>query len=780
MIYDFNTKNESFINVHILLKELGIQNNLFHLTLFNQNLAGIDPHNPNLPLEIKMMIIEEAHNNFWYFYRELLRIPQAGSENGGKFILSYSTIILLYLMYYNKNFIIIQSRQSGKTFIVNAETGRVFNLENNKVYGSAGINLGMVNYAERSLLKNLEQIDNILNLLPEYLRFHKKVFNEKTMEYTDRKDRSNAQRVYENKSNRNKIYTYVLGDSEDKAKVAARGDSISILSIDEMNFLKHNITLIGSAIPATKTEMKSAALNNLPYGIRMMTTPDVNTKHGRAIEDLIDHKFINWEPQFFDLTIDELNKMIKEHSDITGFDIFRVEYGYDELGYSDEWLSEARKNITPDQFKSEVLLLREGGSTLSPFSRETLVTYRTKLDESFAYKAHFDWNVKDEEEDFNQNSIQFTIYPQEGYICNDDMDFADYLKQYKDTGIVLGIDPSQGTNNDNLSLVFLNAKTTKMIASLYRDDLTVNHTYVIVSKLIQDIIDPNLIPFVINNESTGIGLGLTQRFAQRSHIEKYLMIHPKNENNSYGDKDDQITKEFKIKGKKGKYIYGWKNTASTRDDMITIILEAVNNRHDAFLDEDLYREVCDLISVRNSSGKVKVIAAADCHDDFLFGVGIALEPILRYPDILEAKFGIIVEPTQWILTDGSTVLNPITKRKSRVEVFLKEMNGVYYNEYYDNKTGLLLDKDTAFMIMEKESEYTDIIDNKSSNETDKEIEDLIDRRNLNKPVDIIAGEYRPNLTNEDYYDQIAWGSNDNNFNEDNLYVDYWSVNNGEY
>ena len=108
------------------------------------------------------------------------------------------------------------------------------------------------------------------------------------------------------------------------------------------------------------------------------------------------------------------------------------------------------------------------------------------------------------------------------------------------------------------------------------------------------------------------------------------------------------------------------------------------------------------------------------------------------------------------------------------------MNGVYYNEYYDNKTGLLLDKDTAFMIMEKESEYTDIIDNKSSNETDKEIEDLIDRRNLNKPVDIIAGEYRPNLTNEDYYDQIAWGSNDNNFNEDNLYVDYWSVNNGDY
>lgn len=782
MIHDFNTTNESFLNMHLLLKALGIENNKFHLVLFDEGLAGIDPYTPNLPLEIKLRITEEAHNNFWYFYRELLRIPQAGSENGGKFILSYSTIILLYLLFHNKNFIIIQSRQSGKTFIVNAETGRVFNFENNKVYGSAGINLGMVNYAERSLLKNLEQIDNILNLMPDYLRFHKKVFNEKTGEYTDRKDRSNAQRVYENKSNRNKIYTYVLGDSEDKAKVAARGDSISILSIDEMNFLKHNITLIGSAIPATKAEMKSAALNKLPYGVRMMTTPDVDSKHGRAIEDLIDHKFINWNDSYFDLSIEELNNVIKEHSDVTGFDIFRVEYGYEELGYSDEWLREARMNITPEQFKSEVLLIREGGSTLSPFSRETLVTYRSKLDDSYAYKAYFDWNSNNEEEEFNQNSLEFTIYPENGYVCSDEMDFKEFLTQYKDVGISLGIDSSQGTNNDNTAFVFLNAKTTKMIASLYRDDLTVNHAYVITSKLIQDIIDPEMIKFSINNESTGIGLGLSQRFAKRAHIEKYLMIRPKMENNSYDNgKDDQITKEFNIKGKKGKYIYGWKNTGATRDEMINTILEAITTRHDAFLDEDLYREVCDLIATKSSSGKVKVIAAAGCHDDFLFALGTALEPITKFPEIMEARFGIKVDPTQWILVDGSTVLNPITKRKSRVEVFLKEMNGVYYNEYYDIKTGVLLDKDTAMAIMDKESEYTDIIDSNSTNTTDEEIENLINKRDTSKPVDVIAGEYRPHLTNSEYFNQMGWSSNEDNYgNENNLYMDYWSVNNGEY
>ena len=99
MIYDFTTQNESFINMSLLLEELGIQNNKFHLVLHNEKLMGVDPRDPALPAEIKMMVMEEAHNNFWYYFRELLRIPQAGSPTGGKFILSYSTISLLYLMY---------------------------------------------------------------------------------------------------------------------------------------------------------------------------------------------------------------------------------------------------------------------------------------------------------------------------------------------------------------------------------------------------------------------------------------------------------------------------------------------------------------------------------------------------------------------------------------------------------------------------------------------------------------------------------------------------------
>ena len=48
--YQMNTKNESFIFMHRYLKARGIRNNRFHLLLYDQDLANVDPYDPNLPI----------------------------------------------------------------------------------------------------------------------------------------------------------------------------------------------------------------------------------------------------------------------------------------------------------------------------------------------------------------------------------------------------------------------------------------------------------------------------------------------------------------------------------------------------------------------------------------------------------------------------------------------------------------------------------------------------------------------------------------------------------
>ena len=71
---DFTTKNKSALNLNVLLKKLGVKNNEEHLQIFNPQLIGVDPWDPLLKDNVKLAIIEECMHNYWYVYREVLRI----------------------------------------------------------------------------------------------------------------------------------------------------------------------------------------------------------------------------------------------------------------------------------------------------------------------------------------------------------------------------------------------------------------------------------------------------------------------------------------------------------------------------------------------------------------------------------------------------------------------------------------------------------------------------------------------------------------------------------
>ena len=43
--------------------------------LYDEDLKGVDPHDPNLTKEYKLKIIIESQKNPWYFIREVMRIP---------------------------------------------------------------------------------------------------------------------------------------------------------------------------------------------------------------------------------------------------------------------------------------------------------------------------------------------------------------------------------------------------------------------------------------------------------------------------------------------------------------------------------------------------------------------------------------------------------------------------------------------------------------------------------------------------------------------------------
>lgn len=74
MVYDYSTKNKSFLEINFILKNEGISNNAFHLALNNLKLQGVDPYDEDLTPDQKLMILKECHDNIFYFLREVARV----------------------------------------------------------------------------------------------------------------------------------------------------------------------------------------------------------------------------------------------------------------------------------------------------------------------------------------------------------------------------------------------------------------------------------------------------------------------------------------------------------------------------------------------------------------------------------------------------------------------------------------------------------------------------------------------------------------------------------
>ena len=113
--YHMSTTNKSFLEVSQYLKDSGIMNHKFMLVLIDPDLARIDPHDPNLSTMMKTKVLKECLYNPWYFFREVVRIPDSGQATGVKFALSRGNLALLFCLMMNLNTFLEMPRQTGKT-----------------------------------------------------------------------------------------------------------------------------------------------------------------------------------------------------------------------------------------------------------------------------------------------------------------------------------------------------------------------------------------------------------------------------------------------------------------------------------------------------------------------------------------------------------------------------------------------------------------------------------------------------------------------------------------
>jgi hypothetical protein len=201
--YQTTTDNVSFLKLYRILKDLGIQQNKFHLKLYDAGLATIDPHDPDLSREWKARVLKEVKQNFWYFIREIVRIPVAGGIKS--YELHRGNLALSWCLMNNINTIIELPRQNYKS--ISAVVVYLW------LYNFATINSEMMlmnkRYEDSKL--NLRRIKEIREELPEYLRL-----------IDERKDQNNLTYL-ESSLNKNKLVAKPTATDESSADGLGRG-----------------------------------------------------------------------------------------------------------------------------------------------------------------------------------------------------------------------------------------------------------------------------------------------------------------------------------------------------------------------------------------------------------------------------------------------------------------------------------------------------------------------------------------------------------------------------
>lgn len=88
--------NESFLKMSKLLELEDVKNNKFMFEIINKNLEGVDPYDPDLSDELKKQILEECKNNPWYYFRNVVKLKEANSDNLLKFELNQINMPMIY------------------------------------------------------------------------------------------------------------------------------------------------------------------------------------------------------------------------------------------------------------------------------------------------------------------------------------------------------------------------------------------------------------------------------------------------------------------------------------------------------------------------------------------------------------------------------------------------------------------------------------------------------------------------------------------------------------
>ena len=460
-IIDVDTPNKSFVRYSALLRSMGIENHTFMLVLLNPELKGVNPFSPILTIEQMAMIAIEITQNPWYFFRECARAPGLGSNESLPFEANRGNIALYWCFFNHIMTMLIQVRQTGKSFSVDVLVTLLMNV----LCQNTQINLLTKDDILRR--RNIERLKEISLEIPRFLQQH------------SRDDANNGEELTVRRLG-NTFITHVPQSSPKRAYNLGRGLTSAIFFIDEPPFQPNISISLPAALAATGAAVDAAKKTGAPYGTVLTTTAGKkDDRDGRFVYNLMADS-AEWTEKFFDAeNLEELESMIKRNSR-SGVVRVNITLSHRQLGKTDEWLKQKLDESlqTGEDAERDFFNMWSSGSQTNPLPVHIL--------ERIAK---------------SKKDVLYTdISKPSGYITKWYIPEEEIYERLKNGKFVMGMDTSDASGGDDISLVLMDVETLEVIAAgTYNETNLISFSEWVCSILVSN---PN-ITAIIERRSTG-------------------------------------------------------------------------------------------------------------------------------------------------------------------------------------------------------------------------------------------------------------------------------------
>lgn len=580
MFIHTRSTNTSFLRMHALLKAMGIKNNMFFLALSQKELMNIDPHNLKDPSkELAARIALEIKINPWYYYRDVVRVPAAGTMPI-PFRLNRANLALLWVFYNNIDIFLVIPRQTGKTMSTQSIVSHL------QYFMCYNFNFAMLTKDNTLLQENVNRLKEIRNGLPSYLLDCNKLLD------TERKEGLSYAKL------KNQYQTFVAQSDLHGAEKLGRGMSTPAQHWDESAFFKNIHISYPAALNATLAAAEQAQAAGMPHtNIITTTAGDTDTDEGRFVKGLINQSMLFTEKLYDTDNRFELDKILKANS--LNKMIYAV-FSYLQLGKSHEWFKEksTRSGGSQDSIDKDYLNIWKSGTHNSVVAAALLDKIRSSIKEP----------------------VHTTI--ESGYIFRW-YEHPDRVLKSKlfDRTIIMGLDTSENVGRDFTSLVMIDASDMSVLCTARCNESDL----VKLAMFIADFLIKNEnVLFIPERKSTAsVMIALICEKLRKAGINPFKRIY--NTVFQFRDEapfDKVVLDEFAEEGLAKKYI-GFTTTggggSNSRDALYkTTLMKALEMNHSRINDQTLSDEISQL-SIKN--GRIDHVSGG--HDDLLIAYLLA-------------------------------------------------------------------------------------------------------------------------------------------------------------